>query len=487
MNRSVALLTVIAALGLSACEHYEIECDPLISSSEPGQSVPEFTSSLKEIAIHIDGSGSMLGYVANPNSRYVQLLKNLDTIAEGFNNQGGGENNNPTVQVKYYRSGTNVNRTGEPNQEISRSDFRNAQNEEFYSSGKFPGVSSALAASIRDTANTFSEEGHLFMMVTDLNQDENDVNDLSSAIKDVALTQKSAAKDYAVGILATKSEFSGRVYMTDQNISNFDYSTQSGEPDTFRPVYVLLLGRYQDIKNFFENLDLSKNENLEALLEDSHAVIFTPNNIITDPWYIGEAEIIDQLPPGLYQIPSLYNPVAVELDETQEDQFQLLEIENYINEKLSIQYKVNWEYPKNVLPINPEGIEVGKVSIQSFDKFEKEFVDGSDDSKALQIRDWKNAGNTDNQYNFELAIDPEQLPEPNIYVFQFDIVAKSLGEQEWWQEWDWERSKVDNQDGSKTLGLYNFMHGLGYFTSTLMSKEGNSPIIARLCYGIQKN
>lgn len=448
----IVLASVTSFLLISSCgvPVHNVTCNPTLESQQPSQ------SDSIEIAIHVDGSGSMLGYVTNNTSRYIQSLKLLDDTFS----LGGSR---PKQTVTYYRSGTD-------SPQITRSDFRKAQLPEFYdgSNPKFPGVSSGI-----DAAITPPENGDkLFVMVTDLYQNNADVTLLNKKIKETYLNQE--RKGYAVGIVAIKSEFNGTVYHEVGNtLETFPYTTEGKKPEQFRPFYILFLGPYKDISYYFDKLKRDGGQ----LLEDSKFIIFSPENLVSKPFYISEAE--QPLPQDLKQPDSLNNgKIAIEVENN--ENFQLLEIDRNSTEEFKINYNVVFNPVNYGLTLESNSIDVN-FKIKAFDIWEKQFKDQSNNSPAktaLQLNEWKQ---TDNQLSFVTTLRPDSFPEAGIYLFTVDVVAKSLQEPAWWEDW----TASSENDGSKTHNLSSFLKGLKIMTTELMEK--NPPVIGHFCYAIQKN
>lgn len=96
-----------------------------------------------------------------------------------------------------------------------------------------------------DSADT----NHLTLIVTDLFQDNADVNLLTGKLKDKYITQ-----NLSVGVMGIKSEFEGTVYDVGPNNYSFAYKSDAADPSTFRPFYILALGRHGDIDRYFDVL-----------------------------------------------------------------------------------------------------------------------------------------------------------------------------------------------------------------------------------------
>ncbi|MDJ0716931.1 MAG: hypothetical protein QNJ54_22395 [Prochloraceae cyanobacterium] len=419
------------------------------------------------IEIKVDGSSSMLGYVSDRSSRYVQTLKYLDRTLS----IGGLRSN--TSEPKYYRS----------SKSITRSDFKKAQQPSFYdgSNSKFPNISVPIQEFITPPGETDT----LLAIVTDLDQAEGDVTILLKKIKETYLNKDQ--QGYAVGIWAIKSEFRGTVYVQKQSgrIQRFYFPNQQST-DRNRPFYVIFIGLYQDINRFFENL----SNNNQNLLNESELAIFSPNNVVKEISYLDkDIESGPQKKQARSKEWSLKYKNLVKV-QAQDEKSQLWEIYSRQTETFDIQNRVNLALFNYTLPIETSSITL-KPNIRVFNKYSKKFQESDDSSlkSAIKIGQW-NIDNTEQtngqgKLGFTSTIQPDKLPEPGIYLFTFDIVAKKLQEPEWWNEWSWTANRDSNLDGSKTHNLSEFLRGLKTITTNLMEK--NPPIIGRFCYAIQKN
>lgn len=423
-----------------------------------------------DISINVDGSSSMLGYVSDSSSRYVETLKYLDK----------------TLSLSSLRSDTSINyyRSSNP---ITRSDFRKAQLPLFYneSNPKFPGISVPLQKFITPPG----ENDTLLAIVTDLDQADGDVTRLLQEIKRTYLNRNQ--QGYTVGIWAIKSEFAGDVFVQkQQQIERFSFPNPESA-DEQRPFYVIFFGRYQDINRYFKKL-ATNNQNL---LDESELVIFSPTNIVKDISLLDKN--IEQKPPeekAFLQdwVLKYKNVVKVR---AQEKNSQLWELTGTNSTKVEIKDSVDLALLDHTLPLKIDSI-TPKPNIRLFDKFSKKFQKSdeymTDDSalkSALKLSQW-NMDNIDEssdlqQLSFVSTIQPDKFPEPGIYLFTYDVVASKLQEQEWWSEWSWKAGRDVNQDGSKTHNLLNFLSGLKTLTTDLMAE--NPPVIGRFCYAIQKN
>ncbi|MEG3436433.1 hypothetical protein V0288_04815 [Pannus brasiliensis CCIBt3594] len=409
----------------------------------------------------MDGSSSMLGYVSDANSRYVQTLKLLD---ETLSLAG-------KTPVQYYRSGS----------PIARGDFRKAQLPAFYNGTNFPDVS----VPIQNLVSPPSDRDSLLVIVTDLDQASGDVTLLTRKIKETYLNSQNP--EFAIGILAIKSEFAGTVYVQgQQNLKTFPFPNEESNEE-FRPFYVIFLGRPQDIITTIQ--DLKKRE--KDLFENSEIAIFSRNNLVQNTALLDR--VVKEEPAKEKAISGKmffsFNGAEVQ---AKDERSQFWKIPS--TEKVTIQDSVPVEMSENTVPIDVNSIDLVKT-IEVPNKFTKTFEDSTkvykDDSalrRAIEIAGWNldtESQNNPRELNFETTIRPDKFPEPGIYLFSIDIVARDLQEQPWWQEWNWKVGRDPENDGSKTNNLLPFLRGLKKITTDLMAD--NPPKIGRFCYAIEKN
>lgn len=419
-----------------------------------------------KVAIYVDGSGSMLGYVKDGETNYVKALNALRKAFEL----------SAKLPVEYYRNGN-------PNQKITGGDYYSyAGNSIFYdgSNARFKAVSSPIDAAIIAPEKN---EDKMTVIITDLEQDNGDVTKLTQKIQEVYFNQ--GRKNYAVGIWAIKSEFNGTVYVQESNnIKGFAYNSGK-ESDKFRPFYILFIGPYNDIQYYFEQL---QNYDSQQLIASSNLMIFHPDNIIQNMSSLDKA--ITSLPKGITRPISL---VKGGVSVAKGNGSELLQIDNRQQENLTINYSVPFFPSQYSLFFDTDTKSINsKIEVEKFDKFDKKFkpVTSSDFNSAIQLQNWQII-DKENKLSFSVLIEPNKFPEPGVYKFKFDIFTKKLQVPSWWRQWDWQ-SRASEQDGSKTHNLEDFLIGLKNRTETLRKGESNNSgyndlLIGRFCYGIQKN
>ena len=459
-NRNLIYLALVATLsGCVSMAQGMTEgtpaSDDYISLYCKKDSKPESVKSTESlnIDVHIDGSGSMLGYINQDNSSYVKSLKLLDSILSL------GGKRSQTV-VKYHRSGDHKNKA----KELTRSEFRKAGKAEFYNGANsiFPAVSSDLASII----NKPKKSGNLTVIVTDLDQNDGDVNLIANKIKAGYYNQED--EDYAVGVWGVKSEFDGTVYSASDANKKFQYSTAGKSNSQYRPFYVLFLGHYQDIADYFNKLQKEQDFG-----DRSKLVIFSPKHLLTDVSYLSSPI---NLSSNLATPSTLHNgDVAVEKNN---QPIELLEIKDKNADSLEAEYQVALKQSSHTLSIDPNDIKT-EINVTAFDKFsKKEFKSVPSAKKAMNIDNWHL---DNNKLKFTTSINPGNFDESNIYYFKIDVMAKDLQKPDWWKEWNLNSGK----DGSKTSNLYGFMNSLKNITLNSMGESALT--VGRFCYAVQKD
>ena len=460
-NRNIIYLAIIAMLsGCVAVAKGEPEGTPtngdyanLHCELEQNKQQTDLTNSLA-IDFQIDASGSMLGYINQENSSYIQALKLLDSTLSLSSRPS-------QATVKYYRSGDDRHQA----KELTRSEFRKANKSEFYNGGNpnFPAVSSDLGSLITKPKNS----DRLTIIVTDLEQNDGDVNLIANKIKENYFNSKD--NNYAVGIWAVKSEFNGTVYSASDANKKFNYNTEGKTSKQYRPFYVLFLGHYQDIANYFDKLEKEQ----ENLSDRSKFLIFSPHNLVADVSYLNSPLNLssDLAAPNL-----LHNgDVSVEKNN---QPIELLEIKNKNSDALEVEYQLPLKQINHTLLADPNDLKVA-IDVSAFDKFNKQqFKESPAAAKALSFKDWQI---DNNQLEFVTTINPKNFTESNVYYFKVDVTAKDLQKPDWWSEWNLN----SGSDGSKTSNLYSFMNSLKNITFNSMNES--TLTIGRLCYAIQKD
>ncbi len=424
------------------------------------------------ISIKIDGSGSMSGYVGNPNSRYIKTLQYLEkTESNAFSSL------RPKTKFSYYRS-SNL---------IDRDRFRKAGLGYFYDGSK-PSEFKGISIPVKDLITPPETSDTLLTVVTDLDEVEGDITLLLKKIKQTYLNINKSQNGYAVAVWGIRSEFKGDVYVQRRiGIDKFPFPSPETEDKT-RPFYILFFGQHQDINTFFKNL-AQDNQN-KYLLENSQISIFSPTNVVQNPAYLDKNPEIESSNSLMQKEWTLNHKKMIEV-QAKDNRSQLWEIPFGKTEPETISDAVELSTLDYTLPLNTNSISV-KPTVKVYNGFEKKFQDSSsflsNDSSlkvALDLSNWKISKTESKQLDFNTTIDPNKLLEPGIYLYTFDIVLNEFQEQDWWDDWSWQGNIDSIPDGSKTHNLSSFLVGLKNMTNNLM--KGKPPVIGHFCYGILKN
>jgi hypothetical protein len=406
----------------------------------------EATARLKQtpsiqLSLLLDGTPSMQGYVNGlPDSRYNKTLRLIDSASStGWN----------SATTKYYRFGTQK-------QTIDRDTFLKAQLPAFYQGG------ADFSTSRIDTALSNPAENQLSLVVTDLYQKDADVRLVQNL-----LAQRYLSQGYAVGILAVKSEFKGTVYDVGISNQNFEYATPGKPAKAFHPFYVILLGSYGNINHFFDQL---QRNGLSAV--ENEFVIFSPQPV-EQAATLDANEVKSAPRKDILQPKALNDSRVVVRKKKATDPVQFL----VVTKKTSSQptdVEIPYRKLNGVLPIDGSAIAL-TPTLEKYQSKSKGFQ--PIETQGFQLTNWSIKNNA---IRFKTKIQSDQL-DVGIYRFSFDASPTDFTEPDWWNSWN---ATEGNLDGAKTNNLLPFLRGLRLRTAELMKQQ--KPIIARLCYAVQK-
>lgn len=197
-----------------------------------------------KVDLFFDATLSMRGFVSTQTTTiYQQAVPLLERgVIEGWN---GG-------QATFYKFGDEV-------AALQGRSYLEAVKPLFYADSKLN--RKTLIERVIDQAKT----DHLTVIVTDLFQNNADVNQLSDKLK-----QKFITNNLAIGIYAIRSQYDGTVY--DVGPDNYSFPYKNGDKaDTWRPFYLLVFGTHADISHYFDVLGSSGSN----AFPEKHALIFS--------------------------------------------------------------------------------------------------------------------------------------------------------------------------------------------------------------------
>ncbi len=496
---------------LFGCQKTPVEEVTCTMSEWANTSANYVSQSSLDVAVHIDGSDSMLGYVTIPNSNYSRTIEVLSNSIIGTSN----------AEVTYHRIGDEKT--------IGRDDFRkSAKLTTFYDSndGTYKPVSSPIQSAITPPAQGKEK---LTVIVTDLEGD--DAGRISEALSKHYLNQ--GRSHYTVGIWGIKSQFNGTVFNPNTGKAKFIYNTEGKSGEAYRPFYVLFIGEYNKIIDSFNEI-----KKLDSQLQDySEMFIFPNQNILKEAVNLGNFATIEKnstLPEtgDLQRIYSLSDKnVVVTPKDQNNDTYDLIEVikptemqpqityfvpfpqlatndkNNYsllINEDNLITKTRVFTYGKNEQNIEPEPEVQEKPSTDSAESKEDNRESTTDNLSLKNSQEKQNfVENTSNTLRQALIIDNLKLDEqkqnlefianlnlnnlstPQIYLFEVDLILDDVTGLDWWNEWSVNAGEMGN--GAKTQNLSIFMNKLKSLSLDTLENENGEAAIGRFCIGIQKN
>ena len=434
------LVAIAACLLMAACKPKTIipNCVPLSDNSATAQKSDSITT-----LIQIDGTPSMQGFTKNfTNSRYAQTLDLLDRAST---------TTWKTSVVQYFRFGT-------ANQQIDRQAYLQAKLPEFYT-----GENPVFRVSQIERAIALPAKDKISIIVTDLYQKDSDTNLVLKKLKEDYLQ-----KGYAVGILAIRSEFDGIIYDVGIKNTQFAYNTQGKKVEQFRPFYVLVLGSYGNIFNYFNEIKKTS----DSLIKDEQFTIFYPQVVRQASTF--QTENLPALPKGIRRLKTINDGKV--LVKVSEQPIEIININKNTDENYSISYQAPYNALPYTLPLEPGAIAINSIA-QSFDTTTKDFQ-SFNGATVLQLNNWRT---DNNNIRFVTKINSNNL-DPGVYLFTVDVFPQDLKTWAWWEKWN---SNESSFDGAKTNNLLPFFQGLKSITTELMTANKSS--VGRFCYAIKKN
>lgn len=172
--------------------------------------------------VYIDATTSMQGFAVNTSSVYSQFLDQLEASA-----LSAWQNTNS----RYYKFGERI-------RPVSRTEFLSAKNDPlfYHEAGIFK-------KTYIDSVVNHTDSTRLSVLVTDLFQDEGDVNVMVESFK-----TKCFARGVSVGIVGIESEFKGKVFDVRSYPQGYDLETNN------RPFYALVFGNEYNMQLLFDAL-----------------------------------------------------------------------------------------------------------------------------------------------------------------------------------------------------------------------------------------
>ena len=417
--------------------------------------------------IYFDATLSMQGFVVPDSTHYTRICSSLESvIVSGWRNE----------TVNFFRFGEKV-------ESIDRSTYLQAGYESFYEQEDIFGKTyiekvieneaqfvNADIGQIRapedpeeiDANDTPEEapvpantEGQLVVIVTDLFQDDSDITQLIGHVKD-----KYIKKGVDVGLFGLRSQFDGTVY--DIGIgegSSLRYRSNPGNPETFRPFYLLVLGKHADIAHYFDRLKLNG-------FSEAETIIFS--RYLVNPLLSFDGAKIEGLE-------NLIRDTIAEKPDSRLKEYRIRQRDR----PSKISAKMKYELLPHAMPFDSNIFEPTIIVEHNRYNSDRRKEISQAAQNCLEVTStFANNGNGD-ELIVDFELDSRVLPRRTVYLYKAALRPKNDTYQvpEWCSGWD----MGTGRNGAKTLNLVNFVDGL-----TDIAVSEHQPKIAQFYFYVEK-
>ena len=406
--------------------------------------------------IYFDATLSMQGFVTPDSTHYTRICPSLESvIVSGWEDE----------TVDFFRFGENV----EP---IDRSTYLQAGYESFYEQAhifrrtyieavirheeQFVKVQMEVNSKPEDatetdvndmseattegiapteTVNERKQEGQLVVIVTDLFQDDSDINLLVTQLK-----EKYIKNGLEIGLFGLRSEFDGTVYDIGIDQAPMPYRSNPEDPETFRPFYLLVLGRHADIAHYFDRLTANG-------FPEARTLIFS--RYLVNPLLSIDG---DSIAPKLVNL----NDDTFRSVPSRVKQFRIVD-----NSKpASISGKLAYVPLRYAMFFDADTFEVSIIAKHAPTGETEESLDAQ---KCLKVTSTLSKNEDDSALTVDFKLDSQALPRKAIYLYEVTLRPgiDKYRAPEWCSGWDMGAAR----DGSKTLNLVNFVRDISQVTA----------------------
>ncbi|MEM9543262.1 MAG: hypothetical protein AAGA60_27705, partial [Cyanobacteria bacterium P01_E01_bin.42] len=270
--------------------------------------------------------------------------------------------------------------------------------------------------------------------------------------------------------------FSGTVYDVGLKNSHFEYKTTPDQIETFHPFYVMVLGNYENVANYFDRLkEVSEVEGLN-FGKDQFVIFY--NQLVTQPSLLQvESDTLDINLQGIERQVTI-NDGQVMIQVKNEQTVERLGIRDSSQKWQKIPYKIAYNPLPYVLSLASNfRIELsGEFNNSSSDMQE---IEASNIENFLKIEDWKIE---QDMIEFSLSLNSDNMKR-GIYGITIDVLPADIEGRDWWK--DWNLAETNEFDGAKTYNLLPFLENLKKSNFKIMS-QSREAAIARFCYVFHK-
>lgn len=412
--------------------------------------------------IYFDATLSMQGFVVPGATHYTRICPALESvIVSGWQDE----------TVRFFRFGERVER-------IDRNTYLQVGDESFYQTdigiktyiekiieNEAPLVkpqmeeNNTLEGATEINVNNMPEKGgaeadstenRLVVIVTDLFQDNGDINRLVPELK-----EKYIKKGVDVGLFGLRSQFDGTVY--DIGIgegSSMPYRSSPGDLKTFRPFYLLVLGKHADISHYFDRL-------IANGFTEAETIIFS--RYLVSPLLSFEGAKVD---------PYNLNNKIVNRDHSQNPILKQYEIVRS-SEPAKISAKMEYVPLPHAMSFDSNTFEGPIIAEHKPDR-------NGENERSVEAMNCLEVTPTfsENELTVEFTL-TTSLPRRAVYLYEVTLHPEidTYMVPEWCSKWD----MGTGRNGARTLNLLNFVDGL-----TDIAVSEHRPKIAQFYFYIKK-
>ena len=299
-----------------------------------------------------------------------------------------------------------------------------------------------------EEVNESREENRLVVIVTDLFQDKSDINLLVNQLK-----EKYIKNGLEVGLFGLRSQFDGTVYDTGIGEAPIVYRSDPQEPKTFRPFYLLVLGRHADIAHYFDRLTANEFPEAQTIIFSRYLVspLLSFDGASIKPSNLNNKTFVRSEDPRLKQYEIVKDTKSAKISANKL---------KYVRLPHAMFFDANTFKPS----INAKHAPMGETKRNP------------DAEECLEVLSTLSKNEDGNELSVDFSLDSRSLPGKAVHLYEVTLHPgiDTYRAPEWCSDWD----MGSERNGSKTLNLVNFVRGLSQVTA-----RTHHPKIAKFhCY-----
>ncbi len=401
--------------------------------------------------IYIDKTLSMQGFVNVSGSEYVRVLRRISYVAQNAWANSSSD---------YYGFGKKVEE-----KPFSNNNAKAAEKANFYPTKPPDYLQNALIQTAIPSLDNNSKD-QIAIIITDLYQEKAEIDDVKNPLINYI------QQGYAVGILGIKSKFKGTIY-------DIGTVTEGQKPQEItcdevcqHPFYVILIGKYNNIKNFYDALQLD----LQGI-QDQKFVVFNSQLVdkllldIRNNSNFSQAKNIK--PRNSIQKGS----VRMKIPEDS-DWIQRLEIKGGSQKIQTIKHTPPYSKLLYTLDIEAWNKDFKLVTYNTGGDF-----DITNQFFSLKLPEMSDVQAEEKTLNFETSLETNKL-QKGVYSITVDLIPQKLKTEPWWESWSFNETQIPEiigkKDATKTYNLLPFLSDLKMITEQQLKPAGH------FCYVIEK-